>query len=171
VTERSDDAVPALVHAGWEDRFPWLVQGTTTRGPAEDPFDLGFFAGVSTEGLVWQHFERLLAATGMTGVALARQVHEADVRSHADVRPGLTVAAPCDGHATDSAGLLLTVTVADSVPVFMEPARRRERERPQPAQRRGQLPGDQHRDRQRQPAHRLQHPRGPGHHNVAQIRS
>jgi YfiH family protein len=74
---------------------------------------------VSTEGLVRQHFERLMAATGMTGVALARQVHEADVRSHADVRPGLTVAAPCDGHATDSAGLLLTVTVADCVPVFM----------------------------------------------------
>jgi len=119
VTERLDPLVPALFHPEWAERFPWLVQGTTTRGAPGAAFDLGLFAGASPAHVVHENWNRLLAATGMSRAAHARQVHEADVRLHRSVPPGLSVVDPCDGHATHEAGVLLAVTVADCVPIFV----------------------------------------------------
>jgi len=119
VTERLDPLVPALLHPEWAARFPWLVQGTTTRGALGTAFDLGLFAGASPAHLVHENWNRLMATTGMRCAAHASQVHGAEVRFHRSVPPALSVVEPCDGHATDEPGVLLAVTVADCVPVFV----------------------------------------------------
>jgi len=111
--------VPALVHEGWEVELPWLVQGTTTRGALGGGFDLGLFSEGSPVERVREHWEHLLAVTGMGAAMHARQVHGADVRRHHASPPGLNVVEPCDGHATSDPGVLLAVTVADCVPVFL----------------------------------------------------
>ena len=119
VRETHDASVPALVHPDWMASFPWLLQGTTTRGPAERAFDLGLFGDASPGHLVHEHWNRLLEATDMSGAVHAQQVHEAEVRFHRTCDPGLHIVDPCDGHATDQSGALLAVTTADCVPVFV----------------------------------------------------
>ena len=150
---------PALVHAGWREAFPWLVQGTTTRGVGGDPFDLGLFSDGSPEAEVRFRWSRLLEDTGMLRAVHARQPHGRAVRrfggnaADADAQPAgaeaggpsggptpsgaprpsdasgpsgvPTLVPPCDGHATDRPGVLLAVTTADCVPVFVvDPGRR-----------------------------------------------
>lgn len=136
---------PALVHAGWAEAFPWLVQGTTTRGDSAKPFDLGLFSGGSPEREVRKSWAELRRATGASMAVHARQVHGARVRVHGVDAPlrgegaplpegdgslpegdaslrgeGATVlVGACDGHATAAPGLLLAVTTADCVPVFV----------------------------------------------------
>lgn len=44
---------------------------------------------------------------------------------HRDVKPGLTLAGACDGHATRNSGVLLAVATADCVPVFVVAAEAR----------------------------------------------
>ena len=111
--------VPLWVHPEWRERFPWLVQGTTGRGSADDPFDLGMSSAqpVST---VLGRWRKLLEATGMETVAHARQVHQADLWIHREAgAPGIVVMDGFDGHVTDRRGLLITASVADCVPVFV----------------------------------------------------
>ena len=119
VTEALDAHVPALVHPGWRSEFPWLVQGTTTRGDVDRPFDLGLFASGSSRDVVETHWRRLLDVTGARCAVHAKQVHGSRVELHRDVAPGLTLAGACDGHATGEAGVLLSVATADCVPVFV----------------------------------------------------
>lgn len=119
VREGHDSSVPALVHAGWAAEFPWLVQGTTNRGAPASEFDLGLFSGGSPSELVRERWNRLLAATGMRAAVHARQVHEAAVQMHGEVATGLNLVSPCDGHVTSEAGILLAVTTADCVPIFV----------------------------------------------------
>ena len=117
--------VPYVSHASWTEGFPWLVQGTTCRGGAESPFDLGLFSTPSPAPAVLARWERLRNGCGISSVTHARQVHGEAVYFHGTLPPGLHLSAPCDGHATASAGVLLTVTTADCVPVFLvDPARR-----------------------------------------------
>lgn len=119
VRERLDTRVPALIHEQWASELPWLVQGTTTRGTAADRFDLGLFSEGSPVEQVHECWSRLLATTGMRAVVHARQVHEADVRAHLAPHAGLNLVEPCDGHTTAEPGVLLTVAIADCVPVFL----------------------------------------------------
>lgn len=79
---------------GWDVSQPWLEAGTTWRG--QDPL-----------------------AMGWTSVVRSRQVHGAVTRLHADLPAGENIVGDGDGHVTRSAGLLLTVTLADCVPVFV----------------------------------------------------
>ena len=84
----------------WDVRLPWLAAGTTWRG--HDPLAMG-----------WK------------SVVRSRQVHGAETRLHAALPAGEHVAGDGDGHVTRAAGLLLTVTLADCVPVFVaDPVRR-----------------------------------------------
>ena len=119
VREGLDPRIPALVVAHWTVELPWVVQGTTTCGTPTDPFDLGLFSGGSSSERVRARWERLLDATGMQAAAHARQVHEADVRVHGPGPAGLRLVDSCDGHVTRTTGLLLAVTVADCVPIFV----------------------------------------------------
>ncbi len=125
VRERHAPGVPALVHEAWEADFPWLVQGTTTRGAPPLEFDLGLFSEGSPAERVREHWSRLLAATRMRAAVHARQVHGAKIRVHDAPTVGLNVVGECDGHVTSEAGVLLAITIADCVPVFVvEPTTR-----------------------------------------------
>ena len=116
---------PALVHPVWAAAFPWMVQGTTRRGDDSEPFDLGIFSGASPVEVVLNAWERLRQGSGCACVVHARQVHGSEVRVHGEGPPGLHLAGPCDGHVTSAEGVLLAITVADCVPVFVvDPARR-----------------------------------------------
>ena len=120
VPEVSIDAPPALVHTTWRAAFPWLIQGCTTRGAGlERPFDLGLFSNASPAGPVLEHWEQLRAATGQPRVVHAKQVHGTHVRFHQPGPPGLHIAESCDGHATAAAGVLVGVSTADCVPVYV----------------------------------------------------
>lgn len=119
IREKFHAGAQALVHTEWAEEFPWLVQGTTTRGAPGRDLDLGLFSDGSPESVVHRNWGRLLALTAMTSAVHARQVHGAEVRCHGPSRTGLRLVEPCDGHATDQANILLTVSVADCVPVFV----------------------------------------------------
>jgi len=119
VREKLDARVPALVHEAWAAELPWLVQGTTTRALGGDEFDLGLFSGGSSPERVRSHWAHLLEATGMRSAVHARQVHGATVTTHTAGAAGLSLVADCDGHLTAEPGVLLAVTIADCVPVFL----------------------------------------------------
>lgn len=127
VAERLDvtGGVPLWRHPDWESRFPWLVQATTGAGDPADPFDLGLY-GMQPVGVAVGRWAALRRATAMPAVVHARQVHGAEVRVHAgDGLEGLLVMDGFDGHLTDRAGMLLAVSVADCVPIFVLDARTR----------------------------------------------
>lgn len=125
IEERATQRPPGFTHPEWAGRFPWLVQGTTGRGEAARPYDLGLFAAASPAARVSENWTALRNDTGMPRAVHAHQVHGAAVRLHHAGPPGLHVADPCDGHATSAPGVLLAVTVADCVPVFVVDPRRR----------------------------------------------
>lgn len=118
---------PALVwwiHPEWEDRFPWLAQGTTGRIPEDGSGDFALFrdGGSPAPEAIWG---RLATGLGFGGVVHARQIHGCAVHHHTTPARGLNLAQPADGHMTSLAELLLAVTVADCVPVFLvDPVRR-----------------------------------------------
>lgn len=117
--ERGTCGVPLWVQPEWSARWPWLVQGTTGRGDAEEPFDLGVW-GRQPVGPVLARWLRLRDELGVHAALHVRQVHGAEVRAHASPGfEGLLLGAGYDGHLTAAPGLLLTVSVADCVPVFL----------------------------------------------------
>jgi hypothetical protein len=128
-----------LVHEGWSRAFPWLVQGTTTRGP-DGRFDLGLFSGGSGEDQVRANWRELAEGAAFPAVVHARQVHGSkihvasrEILGQGDARPESpprdTVSPrpllldPADGHVTEVPGVLLGVTTADCVPVFLAESR------------------------------------------------
>lgn len=123
--EALDPSLGALVHPAWTDGLPWLCQGTTTRGVPAGERDFGLFTGGSRGDLVLARWSAFLDACRMSSAVHARQLHGAEVRFHGDGPAALRLAEPCDGHATDRPGLLLAVTVADCVPVFLVSPRAR----------------------------------------------
>lgn len=122
VRESPQAAYPLWSHPDWQERFPWLVQGTTGRGA--EHLDLGLFGAVPT-ATAQERWRALRRAAGLPTAVHARQVHAAQVLWHEALAPGLFIGDDADGHATRSAGLLLTVSVADCVPIFIIDAARR----------------------------------------------
>lgn len=111
--------VPLWRHPDWTERFPWLIQGTTGRGDEADSFDLGLF-GAAPVGRVLGRWRQLRSQTGFGSTLHAHQVHGAQAGSWDDpLSPGLTVVEGLDAHVTSRPGLLLTVSVADCVPIFV----------------------------------------------------
>jgi polyphenol oxidase len=122
--EREAGALPLHVHPGWRDEFPWLVQGTTGTGDGRD-WDLGLFGGTPVREAM-ARWIALMGAAAMPRVVHSRQVHRTRVLTHRSGPPGLSVSDGYDGHITGCAGVLLTVSVADCVPISMvDPIRRR----------------------------------------------
>lgn len=118
VEHRIAGPVPLFRHPEWESRFPWLAQGTSGRGEGDD-FDLGAF-GESAIGATLDRWTRLREATGTRTVVHARQVHGAEVGVwDCDLPAGLLLTDGLDAHLTDRPGLLLAVSVADCVPIFI----------------------------------------------------
>ena len=120
VTEERRGNVPLFVHPEWEHAFPWLVQGATGS-------EAGSFAsfGAQSAGLIHEQWKKLRVATAMRTVVHGRQVHGAVIREHGPASPGLLLADDCDGHITNAPNVLLAVSVADCVPVFVVDAKHR----------------------------------------------
>lgn len=111
-------------HPEWRTRFPWLIQGITAAGSADDPFDLALF-GESCARRVMERWRSLGRATGAPRVVHGHQVHGTAVRLHVEAAPGLSISPDTDGHVTRTPGVLLAVSVADCVPVsLVDPGRR-----------------------------------------------
>ena len=113
--------------APWLDRFPWLVAGITGRFPSEQRPNFGLFTSLPA-GDTMAAWEGLVSGLGARAAVHSRQVHGPGIAIHsADGAggEGLNVVGPVDGHVTKVPGLLLTVTVADCVPVYVvDPVRR-----------------------------------------------
>jgi YfiH family protein len=133
MTERSEGLeVPFRAVTEWTDRFPWLFAGITHSGSLDDPFDLRRFGDAPPRRAV-KRWRNLLRLSGFESVIYARQIHGTTVLVHdADTAPDAgpdagvcEVDEPADGHATSTAGLLLAITVADCVPVYVVDAEKR----------------------------------------------
>lgn len=115
------DGFPVRVVAPWTGRFEGLAAGLTVRGegPGGDPADFG----LTTSGSAWvlhERLEALAAQLGFPGAAVARQVHGAAlVCLEATPEGGVRVPGEADGLLTSDEGLLLVVTAADCVPVYL----------------------------------------------------
>ena len=108
------DGVDVLVVHHWSRAFPGIVAGITMR-----PADFGLASGDSA-WRVSERYEALARGLGFDSIAVARQVHGSLVRaSDGSDQPGFRIVGEADGLATDRSGLLMTVTVADCVPVFL----------------------------------------------------
>ena len=121
--ERVAGELPLYRQPEWAAGFPWLLQGTTGRGD-DGGYDLGLF-GRTPVGEAVDRWRRLREALGVRGAAHARQVHGNDILLHTAGPPGLVVSERYDGHATTHPDILLTVSVADCVPISLVEPRAR----------------------------------------------
>ncbi len=117
--ERVPGEVPLWRVPGWRERFG-VEAGITGRGDDPmAPFDLGLWTDRPV-GMVMQRWRAVRAAfPACPGLVLAHQVHGNTVLWHQANPGGWLLLEGADGHATASRGLLLAVTVADCVPVYL----------------------------------------------------
>lgn len=116
--EELGGAVPRYEVPGWRERFG-VVAGITSRGrEAGRGFDLGLWTEAPVREVMtrWRAFRQ--AEPAFAGVVLGNQVHAAAVVWHERTAGWLQLDG-VDGHATAAPGLLLTVTVADCIPVYL----------------------------------------------------
>ncbi len=116
--ELVSDGLPRFELAAWKDSFG-LVAGITGRGDGEGRgFDLGLWSDAPVGEVMsrWRAFRRSLPA--FSSVVLGNQIHAAEVRV-APRSDGWRQVEGIDGWVTTSPGVLLTVTVADCVPVYL----------------------------------------------------
>jgi YfiH family protein len=110
--------VPRFELAEWSDRLG-IVAGITGRGgTAGRGFDLGLWSEAPVGEVMsrWRLFRR--AVPGFRAVVLGNQVHGTEVRTVGPVEGWLQLDG-VDGWVTTAPGVLLTVTVADCVPVYL----------------------------------------------------
>ncbi len=121
----TDLPIPFRPVSRWVKRFPWVTAGITHAGSEDDPFDLRLF-GDAPPPAAGERWRALLQATGFRALAHAPQVHKTTVAVHGALPEGVHVDSdPADGHATSASGVLLAVTVADCVPIYVvDPERR-----------------------------------------------
>ncbi len=88
--------------------------------PLGGDFDLGL-RGREPVGEVMARWDRFRAAfSGFQAFRSGHQVHGTTVLRHqGEGPPGWTITEGVDGHVTDAPGILLLVTVADCIPVFL----------------------------------------------------
>lgn len=116
--------VPRFEVPDWRERYR-ILAGITGRG--EGPgrgFDLGLWSDAPVGEVMsrWRLFRQ--TAAGFPTVILGNQVHQTRVEWHAG-GTGWVQVEGVDGHGTSTLGLLLTVTVADCIPVYLvDPVRR-----------------------------------------------
>jgi copper oxidase (laccase) domain-containing protein len=120
----AEAGVPRFEIPGWRARYG-VVAGITGRGGETNRgFDLGLWTNAPVGEVMarWRAFRE--AEPGFRAVILGTQVHGARVAWHDDGRGWIQLDG-VDGHATGAPGLLLTVTVADCIPVYLvAPGRR-----------------------------------------------
>jgi len=97
---------------GWRERFG-AVAGVTDRSAG----DLGL--SPSTLDPSRDRWMALSRDLGFSAMATSRQVHGSGIAIHRKVPGGWSLLEGYDAHATAQRGLLLTLTVADCIPVFL----------------------------------------------------
>ena len=110
--------IPRFEIPGWREQYG-VVAGITGRG--SDPgrgFDLGLWSETPIRQVMthWRAFRRELPE--FTAVALGHQVHGIEVMS-LDAGKGWIQVEGIDGWITTTPGVLLTVTIADCIPVYL----------------------------------------------------
>ncbi|MBA2626687.1 MAG: polyphenol oxidase family protein [Gemmatimonadales bacterium] len=116
--------VPRFELREWRERYG-VVAGVTGRGNGGGPgFDLGLWTTQPVGEVMhrWRAFRE--AEAGFHATVLGNQVHRADLAWH-DHAAGWVHVDGVDGHGTATPGLLLTVTLADCVPVYLVAPRQR----------------------------------------------
>lgn len=113
-TPVGDAAVPRIELTEWANRFG-LVAGITMR-----PLSLGLWSDDQVGQVMgrWRAFYATFAAR-FPALVLSHQVHGAAVQWHEALPSGWLILDGIDGHATAEAGILLTITVADCIPVYL----------------------------------------------------
>ena len=120
-----EHGLPLYTVSDWVERFPWLFAGITHAGSGPDPFDFRLF-GEPASPLAPARWEDLLQASAFGAIVHARQIHETRIVVHDGVGKGIVEAGEAaDGHATSARGVLLAITVADCVPVYLLDAKAR----------------------------------------------
>jgi len=110
------DPIPRLELADWASRYG-LVAGITTAGRG---FSLALSGPEPVGAAVdrWRAFQELFRPRFPT-VVFSRQVHGTQVRWYDPVPAGWLIGEGWDGHATGTPGTLLTISVADCIPVYL----------------------------------------------------
>ncbi len=109
---------PMYEIAEWRDRYG-VVAGITGRGEGDGRgFDLGLWSDAPVGEVMsrWRALRR--AIPGFEAVALGNQIHGIVVETAVQGR-GWTQVDGVDGWVTTAPGVLLTVTVADCIPVYL----------------------------------------------------
>lgn len=115
-------AIPRFELAEWRERYGVLA-GITGRGEGSG-YDLGL-ASTEATGAVMNRWRDLKLNLGeFSGFAVARQIHGTNVVWHPATQ-GWALFEGADGHGTDAAGVLLCVTAADCIPIYLVDPRRR----------------------------------------------
>lgn len=110
--------VPRFEVPDWRDRYGVVAGITARRDGAGNAFDLGLWTDAPV-GEVMSRWRSLREVEpGFDGVILGHQVHGTEVARHEGGR-GWRQIEGLDGHVTAAPGLLLTVTVADCIPVYL----------------------------------------------------
>ncbi|MEO8089324.1 MAG: polyphenol oxidase family protein [Gemmatimonadales bacterium] len=110
--------VPRFEIPGWQDRYG-VVAGITGRGTEPGRgFDLGLWSEAPVGQVMsrWRALRRELSE--FTAVALGNQVHGVEVMS-LEAGQGWIQVEGIDGWVTTAPGILLTVTIADCIPVYL----------------------------------------------------
>jgi len=116
--------VPRYAIPDWERRFSVVAGITGRRGPDDAEFDLSLLSDRPAAEVMGRWRSLRDAVPQCTGIVQGHQVHGTEVRWHDDVEGWLRLDG-VDGHATGATGLLLTLTVADCIPVYLVDPKRR----------------------------------------------
>lgn len=112
-----EGSIPRFEIPGWRERYG-VVAGITGRGTAGAEFDLGLWTREPV-GEVMGRWRKLRGAEqGFRATVLGNQTHGVQV-VRTDAGDGWIQLDGVDGHVTTARGILLTVTVADCVPVYL----------------------------------------------------
>jgi purine-nucleoside/S-methyl-5'-thioadenosine phosphorylase / adenosine deaminase len=113
-------AVPRAELEEWRERFG-LLAGITERGGGTPPFSLALKSPEENAETILERLRALRADVrpAFTAFQMAHQVHGTRVAWHDAVAPGFHLLDDTDGHATRQPGLLLAVSVADCVPIYL----------------------------------------------------
>jgi len=116
--------VPRYDIPDWERRFSVVAGITGRQGPDGTEFDLSLLSDRPAAEVMGRWRSLRDAVPRFTGVVQGHQVHGTEVRWHDHVEGWLRLDG-VDGHATGATGLLLTLTVADCIPVYLVDPKRR----------------------------------------------
>ena len=116
--------VPRYDVPSWHSRFAVVAGITGRRDRGGTEFDLSLLSDRPAAEVTgrWRTLRDTLSP--ITGVVQGHQVHGTEVRWHDQVEGWLRLDG-VDGHATGATGLLLTITVADCIPVYLVDPKRR----------------------------------------------